>query len=89
MAAFLSENGVDWRTRGEIETATTAGKFAAFVGLARGIEGAGVAPVWNSGRLIRDPYTGAAKGETALTLEFLWNFGLPRASNFKRIKYVA
>ena len=57
LAAFLSENGVNWTTRGEIETATTAGTFAAFVGLGRGIEGAGVAPVWNSGQLIRDPYS--------------------------------
>ena len=89
LAAFLSENGVNWTTRGEIETATTADTFAAFVGLGRGIEGAGVAPVWNSGQLIRDPYTGAAKGETALTLQFLWNFALPRPANFKRIKYVA
>ena len=89
LAAFLRENGVDWITRGEIETATTAGKFAAFVGLGRGIEGAGVAPVWNSGQLIRDPYTGSAKGETALTLQYLWNFALPRPANFKRIKYVA
>ena len=89
IASFMRAAGLSWGARGSIENATTAGKFAAFVGLGLSIEGAGVAPVWNSGQLIRDPYTGAAKGETALTLQFLWNFALPRPANFKRIKYVA
>ncbi|MCY3911924.1 MAG: hypothetical protein OXG43_01600 [Chloroflexi bacterium] len=88
LAAFLRENGVTWRTRGEIETATANGDFGAFIGLGRGIANAGVAPVWNSGRLIRDPYTAAKSGEVALTLEYLWNFALPRPASFKRVKYV-
>ena len=89
LAAFLRTAGLSWSARGEIETATTSGKFGAFVGLGRGIEGAGVAAVWEAGELIRDPYSGAAKGEVALTLSYLWNFGLPRASNFARLKFVA
>ena len=89
IAEFLRRFGLSWVTRGEIEAATTADKFAAFVGLSRGLEGAGVAAVWEAGELIRDPYSGAAKGEVALTLSYLWNFGLPRASNFARIKFAA
>ena len=89
LAAFLRAAGLSWTARGEIETATSNGKFGAFIGRARGIEGAGVAAVWEAGELIRDPYSGAAKGEVALTLSYLWNFGLPRASNFARIKFAA
>ena len=89
IAEFLRRFGLSWLTRGEIETATAADDFGAFVGLGRGLEGAGVAAVWEAGELIRDPYSGAAKGEVALTLCYLWNFGLPRASNFARIKFAA
>ena len=85
----LRGNGIGWRVRGEIETATTAGKFGAFVGLGRGIMGAAVAPVWESARLIRDPFSGASKGEVAVTLQTLWGFALPRAANFRRLKFVA
>ena len=88
LAAFLRGAGLSWSARGEIETATTNGKFGAFVGLERGIEGAGVAAIWEAGMLIRDPYSGAAKGEVALTLSYFWNLGFPRATNFARIKFV-
>ena len=90
MAQVLRGNGISWRVRGDIEAATTAGKFGAFVGLGRGIEGAAVAPVWgDSARLIRDPYSGAASGEIALNLVTMWNLVLPRAANFRRLKFVA
>ena len=36
---------------------TTNGKFGAFIGRGRGLQGAGTAAVWNSGILIRDPYS--------------------------------
>ena len=88
LAAFLRTAGLSWSARGEIETNTANGDFAAFVGRARGIEGAAVAPIWEGGQLIRDMYTGAAKGEVALTLVYLWNFGVVRASNFARVKFV-
>ena len=88
LAAFLRSAGLSWSSRGDIEDATGNGKFGAFIGRGRGITGAGTIPVWDSGQLIRDPYGGAAKGEIALTLNYLWNFGLPRASNFARIKFV-
>ena len=87
VAQVLQGNGLTWKTRGDIEAATTAGKFGAFVGLARGIAGAGVVAVWDSAQLIRDPYSNAAKGEVALTMNHLWATGLPRTANFKRIKF--
>ena len=86
---FLKENGLSCSVRGEIETDTANGDFGAFVGRGRGLEGAAVMPVWESGQLVRDPYVGAAKGEIALTLVHLWNFGIVRASNFERIKFVS
>ena len=88
IAEFLSRFGLSWVTRGDIEIATDNGDFGGFVGLGRGLEGSAVAAVWEAGELIRDPYSGAAKGEIALTLCYLWSFGLPRASNFARIKFV-
>ena len=86
---FLKENGLSCTVRGGIEDATAAGDFGAFVGRGRGLAGAGVAAIWNSGMLIRDPYSGASKGEVALTLSYFWGFKLPRPSNFARVKFVA
>ena len=89
LGAFLRMAGLTWASRGEIETATATGDFGAFIGRGMGIDGAGVAAVWEAGELIRDPYSGAAKGEVALTLCYLWDFALPRPSNFARIKFTA
>ena len=44
--------------------------------------------MWESASLIRDPYSGADKGEVGLVLNTLWDFKIPRTSNFKRVKYV-
>ena len=85
---FLQSLGfTQWTVREGIAADTDADSFGAFVGLARGMDGAGVAAVWDAGELIRDPYSGASKGEIALTLHYLWDFALPRASNFARFKY--
>ena len=89
VAGFLRENGLTWSARGDIDTNTAAGDFGAYVGRARGIQGAGVVPVWAQGEMIRDIYTGAAKGETALTISALWNLGFPRTANYQRVKFVA
>ena len=86
---FLNRAGINYTSRGELETATADGDFGAFVGLGRGIEGAAVAPVWSDGMMIVDPYTGAAKGQTAITLAYHWNFAFVREANFKRIKFAA
>ena len=86
---FLRRAGIEVIARGGIESNTAAGDFGAFIGRGRGIEGAGVAAIWNAGQLVRDPYTSAAKGEVSVTLNHLWAFGLPRATNFARVKFVA
>ena len=52
IAEFLRRFGLNWLTRGEIETATAADDFGAFVGLGRGLDGSGVAAVWEAGELI-------------------------------------
>ena len=89
VAAFLRANGVNWTTRGGIDTNTANGDFGAFVGLARGSEGAAVAPVWAQAQLVRDPYgSNATAGQVALTMSTFWNFGIPRTANYKRLKYV-
>ena len=88
LAKFLRDAGLSWAARGSIEDATANGDFAAFVGRRMGIGGAGVAAVWDAGELIRDPYTDAAKGTVHLTMCWLWDFGLPRPSNFQRLKFV-
>ena len=89
IALILRSNGVTWTTRGQIEANTANNDFGAYIGLARGIENAAVAPVWNSAQMIVDPYSGAKSGEVELTLSYLWGFKIPRTNSFKRIKYVA
>ena len=84
---FLRRFGLNWMTRGDLEATTADTEFAAFVGLGRGLDGSGVAAVWEAGEMIRDPYSGAGKGEVALTLCYLWDFKLPRASNFARVRF--
>ena len=88
VAHFLMRSGLSWRTREGIDANTANGDFGAYIGRQRGIMGAGVAAVWSSGELIRDMYTGATKGEVNLTLATYWDFAVPRASNFARLKYV-
>ena len=88
VAQIMKANGLMFRSRANIDENTANGDFGAFIGRKRGIDGAGVAGVWEAGELIRDPYSGAAKGEVALTLCYLWDFGLPRPGNFMRLKFV-
>ena len=87
LAQFLNDNQINWRVR-NLEAATTNNKFGAFISRARGLAGAGVAPVWSAAELTRDPYTKAKSGEVLLTLSYYWNFGLPRPANFARLKFV-
>ena len=61
IAQTLNGNGITWQIREGIETNTANGDFLAFIGRARGIEGAAVAAVWENGSLIRDPYTDAGQ----------------------------
>ena len=90
VAQFLRANGVNWTTRAGIDTNTANGDFGAYIGLARGSDGAAVAPVWNKAQLVRDGFGAhAQKGEVGLTLHYFWNFGITRTANFKRLKYVS
>ena len=89
IAEFLKRAGIEVSARGGIDTATTAGKFGAFVGRSRGIEGAGIAAYWADGMLVVDPYSSARSSEIRLSLHTFWAFGLPRPSNFARLKFVA
>ena len=41
-----------------------------------------VSPIWRAFSVIRDPYTGAASGEVAITAVALWNFKLLRETGF-------
>ena len=87
-ACQLDDEGQISRTR-----PPTADDFGAFVGLgACGLDGSGVAAVWRSRRIDSEiVYSGAAKGRVilTLTLSYLWDFGLPRASKTsQRVKFV-
>ena len=85
---FLRRAGIATTSRGGIDTATTAGKFGAFVGRGRGLVGAGISAQWSDAMIIIDPYGSNAKsGEIALTMNSFWAFGLPRPSNFARLKF--
>ena len=88
IARFLMASGLSWMARGGIDANTANGDFGAYVGLARGIDGAGIAAVWDQGQLIRDPYSGATSGEVQLTLNYLFQLAFPRTDNFKRLKFV-
>ena len=46
-----------------------------------------VIPVWEGITMIRDPYSGAAKGETALTAHMLFNTAFLRKDAWKRINF--
>ena len=87
LGEFVRRAGMSWGVREGIDVATASGDFGVYVGLNRGIDGAGIAAVWEAGELIRDPYSDAAKGNVQLTLNYLWQMAFPRTSNFKRLKY--
>ena len=88
VAQVLRSNGVTWMTRGDIDDATLANDYGAFIGLQRGIMNAGTAPVWSSAQLITDIYSGAKSGEVQLSLNYLWGAGIPpRRQLQKVVKY--
>ena len=89
IAQFLRDNGINWSVRGDIESNTANGDYAAFFGKARGIDGAAVLAMWENGSLVTDPYSSAEKGEIKLVMNTLWNFAVVRPANFKRLKFVS
>ena len=50
-------------------------------------QGAAVAAIWPSVRLIRDEVTESKSGRVNLTMVSLWNFALLRAASFKRLTF--
>ena len=87
---LMKRNGLDSMVRGKIEDANTlADDFAAIVGRRRNIVGSAVAAIWRDFELIRDPYSGAAKREVAVTATVFWNFAVVRPENWARVKFVA
>ena len=89
ISQFLRASGISWQTRGSIDSSTANGDYGAYIGLSQGIGGSAVAAVWEQGSMLRDPFSGASKGEIGITLSTLWDFKIPRTSNFKRLKYVS
>ena len=90
IAQFLMASGLTWMARGGIDVNTANGDFGAYIGLQRGVEGAGIAAVWEQGQLVRDIYGDhATKGEVGLTLNYLYQLAFPRTDSFKRLKYVS
>ena len=88
--SYVSQRFLAWSTRGDIATGSgNNGDFLAFISLARGLAGAGVAPVWQASSLITDFATGAPSGTVQLTLHYQWAFDLVRPANFHRLKAVA
>lgn len=92
MGEVLRRRGFDYQTAttdqlgtGSDTTPIPDGQLVAFGSLARYREGAAVAAVWPSVSLIRDPYTGAAKGEVAVTATALWDFKIIRANQFFKL----
>ena len=83
IAQFLMASGLSWTARGGIDANTANGDFGAYIGLSRGIEGAGIAAVWEQGQLIRDPYSSAASGEVQLTLNYLFQLAFPRTGQLQ------
>ncbi|MDE0166262.1 MAG: hypothetical protein OXL36_14315 [Bryobacterales bacterium] len=87
VSSFLRENNLSWTARNSLAANTSADSFAGYVGLQKGIAGAAVHNIWNAGSLIKDVYNTA--GETTLVLNVLHDFVIPRATSFRRLKYVA
>ena len=76
IAQFLMASGMSWTARGGIDTNTANGDFGGYLGLGRGIDGAGIAAVWEQAQLVRDPYSGAKSGEVQLTLNYSLAIGV-------------
>ena len=49
--------------------------------------GSAVAPMWPALSMIRDPYSGAAKGEISLTVVALYGFKIVRDAGFARVEF--
>ena len=83
LSTWFEMEKINVMAAGHIDEITgQAGESYLIASLARGLSGAAVSAVWDSVELVRDPYTGAAKGEIALTVCGLHNFKVLRSDNF-------
>ena len=86
--AVLRQAGLDWvvhETLGGGGVAVPDNGVAAVGSRPRHREGVAVQAVWPTVSLIRDPYTGAGKGEIALTALALWDFKILRSESFYKV----
>lgn len=87
VAEMLRRLGYAWRVAGNMTTAALAANNIIGLGsLPNGRMNAAVYAMWPTMSLIRDVYSGAAKGEVALTSIILHDFKVIRADQFFRIK---
>ena len=69
--------------RSSFRVPAVAGKKQDALRILRGARA--VAPVWQGITIIRDPYTGAASAQVAMTAHMLFSFGFPRTEGWARI----
>ena len=88
--AVLRTAGLMWRPHPILGGAVANNHYADNAVVALGSrpmhrDGVAVQAVWPTVSLIRDPYTGAGRGEVALTALALWDFKVLRAESFYRV----
>ena len=87
IADVLRRQGYTWRVAGNMTTAALAANDIVGLGsLPVGRANAAVYAMWPTMSLIRDVYSGAAKGEVALTSIILHDFKVIRPDTFFRLK---
>ena len=79
--------GVRMGRAGLDDTATAENDYAYVVGRGRGIAGAAVIGMWGGLTLVRDVYSSVRSGGVQLTGQYLWDFAVPRPSNFALVDY--
>ena len=87
LSELLRRQGINWRVR-KFESSTGVDTFGGVVSKANGLAGSAVATLWQGVELIRDPYSAAKAGVIKLTANLYWNFGIVRADNWSRIKFI-
>ena len=82
--SYISRIGGGFQVSAHVPEATGKKQNALVV---RNMTRAAVAPIWQGLTLIRDPYTGAEKGEIKLSATMLYSFDVLRSDNFANITY--
>ena len=82
----LNRIGYRRQTHENIDVGIADNDILAIGSRARHLPGVGVAAMWPTVSLITDPYTGANRGEVALTAIALWDFEVLRGNSFFRLQ---